>query len=69
MFVGLISDAATAARIPNGLGLGLMVVPLASLLTGLAFLIASRRVAAALQNRAALNMGRGAAIVRVLAEN
>lgn len=53
LFVGLISDAATAARIPNGLGLGLMVVPVASLLTGLAFLVANRRVAAVLRNRAA----------------
>lgn len=53
LFVGLISDAATAAQIPNGLGLGLMIVPVASLLSGLVFLVANRRVAAVLLSRAA----------------
>ncbi|MDX6804881.1 MFS transporter [Terrihabitans rhizophilus] len=46
LMVGLISDAASAADMPNGLGLGLMVVPAASFLTGLALLVANRRAAA-----------------------
>lgn len=43
--VGLISDSATAAGLPNGLGLGLLIGPVASLLTGVAFIIASDRIA------------------------
>lgn len=49
--VGMISDAATAARMPNGLGLGLLIVPVASVLTGLTYLVANRRVAVALRQR------------------
>ncbi|MDF2996827.1 MAG: Arabinose efflux permease [Xanthobacteraceae bacterium] len=45
LIVGMISDAATAAQIPNGLGLGLLTVPVASVLTGSAMLIANRRIA------------------------
>ncbi len=45
---GMVSDAATAAQIPNGLGLGLLTVPVACVLTGLAMLIGDQRVAAAL---------------------
>lgn len=51
LIVGMISDAATAAQIPNGLGLGLLIVPVASVLTGLALLIADRRIAASLRRR------------------
>lgn len=51
LVVGMISDAATAAQLPNGLGFGLLTVPVASVLTGFAFLIANRRVAATLQSR------------------
>lgn len=51
LIVGMISDAATAAQIPNGLGLGLLIVPVASVLTGLALLIANRRIAAFLRDR------------------
>ena len=45
LFVGVVSDAATAAGIPNGLGLGLLIVPAASALTALVYLIANRRIA------------------------
>jgi predicted MFS family arabinose efflux permease len=45
LIVGMISDAATAEQIPNGLGLGLLTVPVASVLTGSAMLIANRRIA------------------------
>lgn len=45
LFVGMVSDAATAAQIPNGLAFGLLIVPVASVLTGIAMLIASRRIA------------------------
>lgn len=48
LLVGLVSDAAGAAQIPNGLGLGLLIVPVASLLAGLATLVANRRTAALL---------------------
>ncbi|WP_245648766.1 MFS transporter [Sphingomonas sanxanigenens] len=46
LFVGIVSDAATAADIPNGLALGLLIVPAASALAGLVYLIADRRLAA-----------------------
>lgn len=45
VLVGIISDAATAASISNGLGLGLLIVPTGSALAGLAFLVANLRVA------------------------
>lgn len=48
LIAGMVSDAATAAQIPNGLGLGLLTVPVACVLTGLAMLIGDRRVAAVL---------------------
>jgi predicted MFS family arabinose efflux permease len=44
VMVGAISDAATAAHIPNGLGVGLLLVPLASLASGLACLQANREL-------------------------
>lgn len=50
LMVGMISDAATAAQLPNGLGLGLLTVPLASILTGTAMLIANKRIATAIRN-------------------
>ena len=49
LIVGVISDVGTAAQIPNALGLGLLTVPVASVLTGLAFLTANKRVAVFLQ--------------------
>ncbi|MFG1310889.1 MFS transporter [Xanthobacter tagetidis] len=49
LIVGLVSDAATAADLPNGLALGLLMVPIASLLTGAALLVANRRVAGVLR--------------------
>ncbi|MDY6960642.1 MFS transporter [Pseudorhizobium marinum] len=51
LLVGLLSDAATAAQLPNGLAFGLLVIPVASALTGLVLLIANRRIAASLQQR------------------
>lgn len=45
LVVGVVSDAATVSQTPNGLGLGLLIVPVASLLTGVAYLIANRHVA------------------------
>jgi predicted MFS family arabinose efflux permease len=51
LFVGMISDAATTAQVPNGLSLGLLIVPVASVLTGLAYLIANRRIAVVLRTR------------------
>jgi Arabinose efflux permease len=51
LFVGMISDAVTAAQGPNGLGFGLLVVPIASVLTAVALLIANRRIAASLLRR------------------
>lgn len=46
LFVGITSDFATAADVPNGLGLALMIVPVASVLTALACGVADRRMAA-----------------------
>ncbi|MBB3236911.1 MFS transporter [Phyllobacterium endophyticum] len=51
LMVGMISDAATAAQVSNGLGLGLLIVPVASVLTGIAMLIANQRIAAALRRQ------------------
>jgi MFS family permease len=48
LIVGMISDTATSAQIPNGLAFGLLTVPVASVLTGLALRKANRRVAASL---------------------
>jgi predicted MFS family arabinose efflux permease len=50
LIAGMVSDAATAAEIPNGLGLGLLIVPVASVLTGLAMLLANQRIAVSLRN-------------------
>lgn len=44
LFVGLVSDWANGAGVANGLGLGLLIVPVASVLSGLALLVANRRV-------------------------
>jgi predicted MFS family arabinose efflux permease len=51
LIVGMVSDAATTAQISNGLGLGLLIVPIASVLTGLAMLIANQRIAVSLRQR------------------
>ncbi|RAK52681.1 MFS transporter [Phenylobacterium deserti] len=48
LFVGMVSDAASAAQVSNGLGLGLLIVPAASVLAGLATFVANRRCTAAL---------------------
>lgn len=45
LLVGLISDAAPASGIPKGVGIELLIVPVAGLLTGVAYLIANRHVA------------------------
>jgi predicted MFS family arabinose efflux permease len=46
LIVGMVSDAVATAQGPNGLGFGLLVVPIASVLTGIALLIANERIAA-----------------------
>lgn len=51
LFVGMVSDAASAAGLPNGLALGLLIVPVASIVSGLALLVANRRVSAFLRKR------------------
>ena len=51
LFVGMVSDAATTAQVPGGLSFGLLIVPVASVLTGLAYLIANRRIADVLRAR------------------
>lgn len=50
VIVGFSSDAATSANLPNGLGLALLLVPAASVLTGFCMLVANRRIANFLQN-------------------
>ncbi|WP_342588642.1 MFS transporter [Neorhizobium huautlense] len=54
LIVGMISDAATTARVPNGIGLGLLIVPVAGILTGIAMLIANQRIAALLGRQSTL---------------
>lgn len=44
LIIGMVSDAATDAGIPNGLALGMLLVPVASALTGAAILVANRRI-------------------------
>jgi predicted MFS family arabinose efflux permease len=51
LIVGIVSDAATAADIPNGLGLGLLIVPLVSTLAGIVYLITNQRIAAFLRRQ------------------
>ncbi|TCT03250.1 putative MFS family arabinose efflux permease [Aquabacter spiritensis] len=51
LIVGMISDAARAAQIPGGLALGLLIVPVASILSAIALLVADRRVAGVLRRR------------------
>ncbi|AHG48967.1 MFS transporter (plasmid) [Rhizobium leguminosarum bv. trifolii CB782] len=51
LIVGIVSDAATAADIPNGLGLGLLIVPLASAVTGIVYLITNQQIANFLRRR------------------
>jgi predicted MFS family arabinose efflux permease len=48
VMVGIVSDAVTTAQVANGLGFGLLVVPIASVLTGITLLIANGRIAASL---------------------
>ncbi|MHC2569762.1 MFS transporter [Rhizobium leguminosarum] len=49
LIVGIVSDAASAADISNGLGLGLLIVPLSTVLAGVTLLIANQRVGAFLR--------------------
>jgi predicted MFS family arabinose efflux permease len=49
VIVGAVSDAAAGADAGNSLGLGLLIVPVASILTGLACLVANSRIAAILR--------------------
>jgi predicted MFS family arabinose efflux permease len=49
LIVGAVSDAGAAAGLGNTLGLGLLIVPIASVLAGAATLIANERIAAALR--------------------
>ncbi|ADG10892.1 MFS transporter [Caulobacter segnis] len=51
LIVGMVSDAVTAAQGSNGLGFGLLIVPIASVLTGVTLLIANRRIAPLLARR------------------
>lgn len=51
LIVGMISDAGTAAQMTNSLGLGLLTVPVASILSGIAILMANHRIAALLRQR------------------
>jgi len=51
LIVGMVSDAVTAAQIADGLRWGLILVPLASLLSGISLLIANRRVARLIGSR------------------
>lgn len=51
VIVGAVSDAAAANGLGNTLGLGLLIVPIASALTGIATLIANGRIAVALRSR------------------
>ncbi|WP_232494549.1 MFS transporter [Novosphingobium kaempferiae] len=44
LFVGMVSDWASANAVPNGLGLGLLIGPVASIGAGLAVRIADRRI-------------------------
>lgn len=44
VLVGLISDSATASHVGNGLRLGMLIVPLASLLSGIACFVASGHI-------------------------
>lgn len=44
LFVGMISDAATEAKIPGGLAWGMLIVPAASFLSGIIILIADREL-------------------------
>lgn len=53
LIVGVISDWGTAAQAPNALGIALLIVPVANILTGLALLTANARVAGFLQRRSA----------------
>lgn len=51
LMVGMISDEASAAQIPHGLALALLIVPAFSVLTAIALLVANQRVAAMLGRR------------------
>lgn len=51
VIVGAVSDAAGAAGLSNTLGLGLLIVPVASVLTGVACLIANERIGVSLRTR------------------
>lgn len=50
VLVGIISDAVAAAGLANSLGVGLLIVPVGVALTGLACLVADRRIARGLRD-------------------
>jgi predicted MFS family arabinose efflux permease len=50
LFVGMISDAVGTEQGANGLPVALLIVPIASALAGVAYLVANRRVAAVLRH-------------------
>lgn len=50
VLVGMISDAVAAAGLANSLGVGLLIVPVGVALTGLACLVADRRIARGLRD-------------------
>lgn len=50
LFVGLVSDATPATSGTSGLALGLLIVPVASVLTGIAMLIANQRLSRMLKD-------------------
>ena len=45
VIVGFLSDSATEAGLANGLGLALLIVPVASIFTGICMLVANQRIA------------------------
>lgn len=51
VIVGVVSDAVTAAGVANGLGFGLLIVPVAATSAGAACLVANRRLAVFLVGR------------------
>ncbi len=51
LIVGIVSDAASAADISNGLGLGLLIVPLSTVAAGITLLVANQRVGVFLRQR------------------
>lgn len=51
LIVGMIGDAATTPQISNGLALGMLTVPVASVLTAIVMPIANQRIAVSLRRQ------------------